>query len=95
MKKKKIISAKLKAQKKAYKRRCKYRYYIILSAYIYEYLVKLLLVALTIPWMLSIMGHNIPLKILSMSGFTFYLIAKCYQLRNMKFRKRGFYDRES
>ena len=78
-----------------YKRYCKIRYYAILFAYIYEFLVKLLLCSLTIQWTFIAFEIHIPIKILAITGIVLYLIAKWYLLRNTKFRKKGFYDRRT
>lgn len=89
----KLLKKEKEKEQSKYKIYCKLRYYVILFAYVFQYLVTLLLCCLTIPWDFVIFNIHFPVKLLSICAMTTYLIAKWYLLKNTKFRKKGFYSK--
>ena len=89
------MSRKTKTQK-AYRRRCKRIYYLILFAYLYDFCNKFYLV--TLPWLIKY--HILPRHLIvcvtpiAITGVFIDFIAKWYMLKNMKMRKRGYYRRK-
>ena len=77
--------ARLTKKQKAYKRYCKMRYYTILSVYTIYHVVQLGLITYAF--------KNLYLWSTAIVSATLYHCVKWYQLRHMKFRKRGFYKR--
>jgi len=81
----------LTKKQRAYKRRCKRIYYLILFAYLYDFCNKFYLVSL--PWLIK---YNILPKHLiawitpiALTGVFVDFAAKAYMLKNMKMRKNN------
>lgn len=94
MKQNKPNKLELKELKDKYKNYCRIRYYIILFLYFWEelsknyaYLAPLLLVFGILSKTAVIIATPI-----AITGSLVAFIAKWYQLKNMKFRKKGFFN---
>jgi len=95
MKKKKINNTLTKQQQLEYRKYCKIRYYIILFLYFWEELSKNYAYLAPLLLVYGILGKTavIIATPVAIFGSLVAFIAKTYQLKNMKFRKKGFYER--
>ena len=95
MKKKKLNNTLTKQQQLEYRKYCKIRYYIILFLYFWEELSKNYAYLAPLLLVYGILGKTavIIATPVAMVGSLIAFFAKWYQLKNMKFRKKGFYNR--